>query len=88
MNYFTTRGQTRLRIPFAPGRPIVETFELTPVDGGTELTWRLRFVGRGFVSMVTLRLIKLMFRGGIGRGREKLLLAMAEDLSKIAPAGG
>jgi hypothetical protein len=84
-SYFTTRGTTRWRVPVIPGRPILETYELTPDgDAATVLSWRLRYIDRGRVSMLSLRLLKLLFRGGIRHGEARLRAAIESDLGAQA----
>lgn len=80
--YFTCRGVTRFRGGFIPARQIVETFELTPRgDAETLLSWRIRLLDRGRFSMLTLRAIVLLLRGGIGYGRNRLQAAIEEDMA-------
>ena len=81
--YFTSRGRTRFRGGLLPASPIMETFELTPrPDGGTDLSWRLRFLDRTLISRFMLRTTSLLFRGSIGSASARLTSAIAEDLSR------
>ena len=82
-DYFTSRGTTRLRGGLLPARPIMETWELTSgPNGGTELSWRLRFIDRRLLSRLMLRTMALLFRGGVGSGARKLHAAIADDLAR------
>ena len=81
-NYFTLRGLAQFRGGFIPARQMVETFELGPrADGGTRLSWRIRFLDRSRFSMLTLKAITLLFRGGVGYGKAKLQAALEEDMA-------
>jgi hypothetical protein len=83
--YFTTRGVTQFRGGFMPRRPLIETFELTPQgDDGTLLSWRVRLVQQGAFSMLTLRAITLLLRGGIRYGGDKLHAAIRADLAEMS----
>jgi hypothetical protein len=80
--YFTTRAMTRFRGGFIPAREMVETFEFLPRrDAETLLAWRMRFVDRGRLSMLTLRAFRWLFRGGVGKSSAKLQAAIEEDLA-------
>ena len=82
-DYFTSRGTTRFRGGLLPARPIMETLALSPrPDGGTELSWRLRYMDRRLLSSLMSRTMSLMSRGGMDRASMKLQAAITEDLAR------
>src|SRR5438552_14063323 len=82
VSYFTTRGTTQFRGGFLARRPLLETFELTPHgDNGTLMSWRVRFLDRSRLSMLTLRAITFPFQGGVRYGTAKFHAAIDADLA-------
>jgi hypothetical protein len=83
--YFTTRGMSRFRVRLMPARPVLETFELTPVgDSGTVISWRIRLIDRGPLSRLMLSAIRLLFRQWIRSGEARLRAAIEEDFGAQA----
>ncbi len=81
-DYYSARGIARFRGGVFGRRSFVETWELTPTDdGGTLLSWRLRFIDRSRVNIAAFKVSQVLFRRMMGRGVRNLHAAIAVDLA-------
>lgn len=79
-SYSTSRTMTPLAGGFITAREAIETLEfVTRGDGSTLVSYRIRVVDRGRLSLLTLKLTSLLFRAGARNFNTKLQAALQQD---------